>query len=86
MPSHCTLGIRSEKAHRLSVALQGPVASTEVELLEAARREGKATVAAGVTIELTKALAVCDDPSNVFKPEEKHSEISLRMSLQGTQG
>jgi len=48
--------------------------STEVELLEAAQGEGKATVAAGVTIELTKSLTVCDDPSNVYEAEKKHGE------------
>ena len=51
--------------------------STEAELLAALEGEGRATVAAGVTIDLTKPLAVCDDPSNVFEAEKKHSEDSL---------
>ena len=47
--------------------------STEVELLEAARREGKATVAAGVTIELTKGLLVKEKPDDDDR-ESKHCE------------
>ena len=53
--------------------------STEAELVAALRGEGRATVAAGVTIDLTKSLALCDDPSNVFKAEHSHGESSLRM-------
>ena len=47
--------------------------STEVELLEAAQGEGKATVAAGVTIELTKPLFVKEKPSDSDR-ESKHCE------------
>eukprot|EP01045_Picozoa_sp_COSAG04_P035595 COSAG04_NODE_8287_length_995_cov_94.277902_1_plen_60_part_00 len=53
--------------------------STEAELHAALEGEGRATVAAGVTIDLTQPLALCDDPSNVHKAGEKHSENSLRM-------
>ena len=39
-----------------------PVVSTEAELVAALEGEGRATVAAGVTIELTKGLLVSENP------------------------
>ena len=52
--------------HRLSVALQGPVATDEGSLLAAAREseEGKVLVAPGAVIALTKALMVCEKPED----------------------